>query len=589
MRQVWRQRVRPRLDELEWLLVVGIALTAFALGFIGFERQPDETGEPRSTLDNLYRSLQLFWLEYGSSSEPTSGSLDAARLLAPLVLGYAAVRALWAIFREQFRLLRFTRKKRVVICGLGRMGWLLARSFRERGYWVAVIEQDANNSRIKACRELGMPVVVGDATDPSRLRTARVRRAACLIAVCGSDGTNASVAAHAQKLVAQRRESRDPLTVFAHVVDLELCRLLRNRMADEDRTDSFRLELFNVFESGARAWLGQHLPMNDRHERPHLVVVGVGQMGMSLVLGAARNWLTVHRGDSAPRITVVDREAHRRRDSLAVNYPQLERLCELVAVQLDVTWAEFEWASFLFDDEGRCDVTTIYVCLDDDPRGVAAALTLLERVREHGVPIIVRTAERAGLAALLEEEGERADGFELLQTFPLLDRTCIAELLLGESFDESLARAIHDAYLRHERESGKTPEDNPALVDWTDLPESLKESNRRQADHITVKLKEVGCGSAPLTEADADRFAFSDEEVEQLARMEHERWLGERLFEGWTYAPQPKDLRRKTSPALVGWDELTEEERDKDRSAVRELPALLAAAGFRAYRRQSSR
>jgi TrkA family protein len=434
---------------LEWSVVGGVAAVAFVLGYLGFERQPG----PGTTLDHLYRSLQLFWLEYGSPSEPSTWMLDAARMVAPGVLLYAAGRALVSIFGQQLRLLLPRRRKRVVICGLGRMGWLLARSFQASRYWVAVVERDERNEWIEACRDQGIPVVVGNATDPTRLRKARARRATYLIAVCGRDGTNADVAAHAQELVAGRRGRRGPLRCFAHVVDLELCHLLRARLGGKASAD-FELELFNIFETGAREWLRDEPPFagvsgGDDRRRPHLVVVGVGQMGKNLVVGAATKWETL-RGpeESLPRITLVDKEANRKRDSLRIRHPRLVEICDLVPIEIDVAWPEFEEAEFLVDEHGACDVTAIYVCMDDDARGVAAALALAVQVRDQQVPIVVRTTEEAGLAGLLHERW--GDAFPL-RAFPLLDRTCTAELILGETTDELPTGAPHDGLPSRER------------------------------------------------------------------------------------------------------------------------------------------
>jgi hypothetical protein len=68
-----------------------------------------------------------------------------------------------------------------------------------------------------------------------------------------------------------------------------------------------------------------------------------------------------------------------------------------------------------------------------------------------------------------------------------------------------------------------------------------------------------------------------------MAEMEHQRFVQERLQQGWRYGPV-KDLANKIGPALVSWQKLPEEEREKDRNSVRNLTAFLAAAGFRVYR-----
>lgn len=429
-RNVWRDLLRPLWEDVEWFVVGGAAATALVLGYIGFRNQPGDTG---SWSDHAYHSLQLWWLEYGSITEPTNWQLEVARLLAPVVVLYVAGRAVLAIFREQVRLLRPTAKKRVVVCGLGRQGWLLATAFQDRSYRVAVIEQDEKNSWIKACRDRGIPVVVGDATDPTSLRKARLRKASYLIAVCGKDGMNADVAVRTREFVVGQRGRRRELTAFAHVVDLELCRLLRDRVVLAGRESVFQLRLFNIFEAGAREWLSRHPAFPGRQ---HLVVIGVGQLGRSLVVGAARDWLDRHP-DSAdrPRITIIDREAWRKRESILLTNPDLDEL--LVPIETDVTSPEFQEGKFLFDSDGRCDVGVIYVCLDDDVRGVAAALALLEQVRGHEVRIVVRTAEAAGLAGVLGGEDSGGDDFSVLRAFPLLDRACIPEHLVGETQREA--------------------------------------------------------------------------------------------------------------------------------------------------------
>ena len=140
------------------------------------------------------------------------------------------------------------------------------------------------------------------------------------------------------------------------------------------------------------------------------------------------------------------------------------------------------------------------------------------------------------------------------------------------------------SYILDQKKIGQTPRTNPSMASWDELPEGLKESNRRQADHIGIKLKAIGCGIASLTDWDAKLFEFKPEEVERMAGMEHERWNEERRLEGWTYAPEPKDLNRKTTPYLVPWNELSEDIKEYDRNTIRGLPAFLARAGFQIYR-----
>jgi hypothetical protein len=211
------------------------------------------------------------------------------------------------------------------------------------------------------------------------------------------------------------------------------------------------------------------------------------------------------------------------------------------------------------------------------------------KTKQHKVPIVMRMSRDAGLATLLKEDRGALD-YSQLHVFGLLDRACSVEALLGGRH-EILARAIHEDYVRHQKEAGATPKTNPSMVDWDVLPEDLKESNRHQADHIEVKLKAIGCGIQTLTDWGAASFELLPEEVKEvfdvelLAKMEHERWCEERRFQGWSYAPGQKNINKKTSPHLVPWEELSEEIKEYDRNTVRGLPSFLAQAGFQIYRR----
>jgi hypothetical protein len=97
--------------------------------------------------------------------------------------------------------------------------------------------------------------------------------------------------------------------------------------------------------------------------------------------------------------------------------------------------------------------------------------------------------------------------------------------------------------------------------------------------NIERKLTAIGCELRRSASGDTEVFMLTDAEVELLAKLEHERWWEERLRAGWRLGPA-KDVERKLSPYLVGWDSLTEEVRNLDRDTVRGLSRFLARAGF---------
>lgn len=141
---------------------------------------------------------------------------------------------------------------------------------------------------------------------------------------------------------------------------------------------------------------------------------------------------------------------------------------------------------------------------------------------------------------------------------------------------EPLARAIHQRY--RVNQAGRKQPDDRALADWDELPEQLRRSNRAQGLDIVPKLRAIGCTVDRPPGGEARPIALSETEVERLAILEHRRWTAERLTDGWT--TDERDVARCETRDLVPWGELTEEEQEWDREAVRAIPEVLARVGL---------
>lgn len=572
----WRFRLVQWWGQYEWTAISFMAVLALVLGHVGFTAYFRALGEARSALDVLYLSLQLFTLESGGVHGSVPVQLEVARLLSPAVLGYAAVKALLVIFRDQLQLYRVRFfKDHVVVCGLGLKGAMVVKLFADNGYRVIGIEEDTLTGQIEQCRSYGATVLLGDAADATLLKCARIGTARYVFAVCPEDGTNAEIAIHARRFVRDRRGAG--LTCFMHLSNLDLIGLLREREIVTQKADAFRLELFNVYDSGARALLSAHPSFSEEMDS-HVLVIGTTRAATGLIVRMAKLWHVLY-GKSGNRLhlTVVDSLADERIKALCLRYPPLGRACDIKTYSVDSESAAFMEEDFLGGTTSRRPVTAVYVCVGSDTKGLAAALGLRQRLQERDVPIVVTTRHETGLGALLRGEDGSGERFGLLHGFGLLDHACSPELLL-EGTHEILARATHEEYLRERHRQGITVTDDPALRPWEELDEKLKNSSRRYADHIGVKLKAVGGVIAPLDDWDATLFEPTPVEIERLAEMEHERWVRERLDEGWT--PGARDVVKKKSPYLVPWAELSQDIQEYDRALVRELPAFLARAGF---------
>jgi RyR domain len=159
-----------------------------------------------------------------------------------------------------------------------------------------------------------------------------------------------------------------------------------------------------------------------------------------------------------------------------------------------------------------------------------------------------------------------------------------AEALAGELIESSpieiLARAKHEDYVRRALENAESRHTNPSLVGWDDLPQALKESNRRFAETVGAHVTALGATLLPLAHAPADRLLIDDVLLEDLARAEHDRWMASLDREGWRPTKGPKNAAAKLHPLLVPWEDLSEIDREKDRDVFRGLPQMLAFVGY---------
>lgn len=145
-----------------------------------------------------------------------------------------------------------------------------------------------------------------------------------------------------------------------------------------------------------------------------------------------------------------------------------------------------------------------------------------------------------------------------------------------------VAKKIHADY--NAKQLMRYPEKPLEYPSWSDLPNSLKRSNVRQAQSIYDKLHIIGCCVSPIVNHPSDiQHEITDAEIESLARYEHDLWVKERLRNGWVYAPA-KNVERKETPYLIPYDELSEEVKELDRDTIKNMPKLLNEIGLGVYR-----
>jgi voltage-gated potassium channel Kch len=582
----WYERIRPAWLDLRPLVLAVATVAVFVFGTIGFQRYMAGHDRHGSVIDSFYRTLTLFELDGYDVEPPIPWTMEVARFLAPVLVGYAVFRGVLAVFRSQLQLagIRLLTRGHVVVAGLGGMGLHLASAFRAQGFRVIAIEVNESNGMIQSAKERGISVLSGDARDRRMLAKARAEEARYLIAVCGEDGRNVEVAVAASRIATRR--SSGVLHCLVHLQEPGLWRMLKAEAIGRLGHESARLEFFNAFETGARILLDERPPFAtlaapDAPRRPHVLVVGLEGVGDAVVLNVARLWQASQPAEGEDlRLTILDEDGERARARLLARYPELEQILDIRGVSAPLG-VELQRGQLGVDTGESHPVTAVYISVTPEARALEVALALRARRELQRVPFAVAVPEAGvGLATVLHDDPETAHG---VYGFGVLGRALAVEPLLRGT-NEALARAKHEEYVFHQVLRGMTPGEG-LLVPWDQLDEHWKDANRAFADGIGAQLESAGCilVPAPLIDPHGPLFTFTDEEVEMLARSEHDRWVADKVRSGWRYGPV-RDDERRIHHLIVGWEQLDETERDKDREPVREIPSMLARAGFEIVR-----
>ncbi len=549
-----RFRTPPEAERLgtPWLLALSVlfglaAVAGGVLGLVGVLRIDAQQGYDLNAFDVLQGVVALYsggspaWL---APSTPLPPSYDVARVVAPLSTGYVLAATVSVLLAERWRLVRARLARgHSVVCGAGRPGVLLARALAREGTTV-LVAVDASSRPVLTSLVRRVVPVSGDPRDVVVLRRAGVARARRLFALDAAGDTNAAVAVAAKRLV---RNDRRPLDCYALIEDPELQITLQALLLSTVTAPSFRLHLVDPHRVFASRVVSAETP------RPgwQVLVAGSGSLAVALASEVLRSAPLVGRvvlaGPTAPSV----------RDAVLARLP----------APTDETLLEVA-------TDGLPDVDLVYVCESSDQQTVKTGLSWWARRASAATPVVLCVEADTGLSGAVAagEAGLVVDSRGLLRVHSRSAALSDPAAIASQTVTERLARAMHGEYLREYAASAH----RPVRSDWADLPEQFKESNRDQARQIAVKLTALGCALVPSM-ASLPRFALEEAEIEELARMEHVRWVEERARSGLRYGP---DRTPTTHPDMVTWRELTEEGREKDRVFIRALPRLLAQEGF---------
>jgi voltage-gated potassium channel len=203
----WRD-ARLLLGEFGTPLLIFIL--AMLVGGGGYYLLAAYAGEPLGNLlEAIYQVLTMTFLQSGGDF-PHAWYLGMFYFIMP-VIGLAVL----AQGVAEFSVMLFNRRARgkeweiavastynhhIILVGLGHLGFRVAQEISNMGQDIVLIEANPAAGLIASIKSMGIPVIQEDASQPTVLETAGVRRARSILLCTQNDSLNLKIALNARRL-----------------------------------------------------------------------------------------------------------------------------------------------------------------------------------------------------------------------------------------------------------------------------------------------------------------------------------------------------------------------------------------------------
>ncbi len=161
-----------------------------------------------SISDALYFSVGMLTGAGGNERVVESGGDWLKYLTVVMMLIGTAVIGIWYALLNDFVLgtrlrqvwdsAHIPERNHFIICGLGSVGMQIASHLTSYGYDVLIVERDPHNRFLKSARNMGLPVILDDASLATTLKAAHITTAEGVLVVTNNDTSNLEIALNAR-------------------------------------------------------------------------------------------------------------------------------------------------------------------------------------------------------------------------------------------------------------------------------------------------------------------------------------------------------------------------------------------------------
>ncbi len=564
--------------------VPAIAALAWGLGVFAFLEARGEAPLLHALPGAALSSLQLFVINVAPQDVPPSLAGWLAAVLAPLATAGAAIYALgeraWQVWQAFW--LRLRPADEVFLGGGGLAVGIAARRARKpdaaarRAKLVALVPaEDAPLVRAQPGFDAGGFVRVGDALSADALRSVRPQRAGMVWVVDGDDHRNLAVAHSLRTLLETSSPPRAPVRVLIELRDRSLLRAA-DRLYEGLDPSRASFDFFSLPRLAARTLLREHpLRPSAGRRSAHLLIVGADAFAAALAVHAAQHCIHDDSPEHCVRVTLLGRGAQALHLDLLQRFPALDASAAARDPLLDGLLPLARIASLECDEAamGHADWCALQqaqpfdlICVTGgNPLSTMAAAIRAATLRELSPE--VGPGQQPVLACLHTPQPVAPPPGVPVIVFDVFARCLRTDEAYPGARQDRRATLVHAVYAADPDTAFEATE--PAVQEaallWAEArKEDYRWSDRLAADHIDLKLDLLASlpqdptmrdwrealANDPERVAQALRIRLrTDPEVRMhLARIEHRRFVVERLLEGWL--PLPPALRGRGASGL---------------------------------------
>lgn len=527
-------------------LLTGSAIAAVILGFGGFLHEELKSSEPLKAIHAaLQMTLQLFVLSV-DAEDMSNWFVRVAGVLAPLATAGATLAAFRkeALLRWRITRLRFDPPTHLYLGG-GRAASAIYTAMRSKpGPHVGIELHDESYlaEALEQHRANGF-VIQGDSTSEYRLSAFPLDRIKTIFVTLGDDKRNLDALKALVEIRDTSKGVRAPATGacesrwFVDISNHDLARLVPSIVKEPPRVE---IEFFSI-----EALVSRHL-MQDLHrtilpkllsvskaDRLHLCIIGSGRFSEALILQSLRQLVTSEDPDRCLTLTWFGPDAQRSLEKFYLVMPFLDPSCpkgspfarlhpiaRIQAVDADEGDVSLsQWEHY----QRELPFSAIYVNgadRYDTLRGLNRAVALRDAFPKGEQVITTVDWDPPKQSAVVTEQDNLTEFKDVRQVHALDQIARDSKDYPGDGMD-TIAKAVHDEFSAEE---------------WDKTAQSNRWSSRMAADHLLVKkalLANLGAN-----ETNGKPLVITDPIVDLLARLEHRRFIVERLIDGWIPIPR---------------------------------------------------